>query len=167
MYKCEGSDCVDKEANCEAWADSGECEKNPDYMTLNCAKSCGKCHGDKKTTEDPKVTTKPPVNCFDKDDKCQTWADAGECEKNPDWMTPNCPKSCGKCDGVEKTTEDPKVTTKPPVNCVDKDDKCQTWADAGECEKNPFWMTPNCPKSCGKCDGDKKTTEDPKVTTKP
>lgn len=28
---------------------------------------------------------------------------------------------------------------------------CQFWSDLGECEKNPFWMRPHCPKSCGSC----------------
>ncbi|KAL3884643.1 hypothetical protein ACJMK2_024768 [Sinanodonta woodiana] len=79
--------------------------------------------------------------CTDKYDavKCQTWARAGECERNPTWMLPNCQKACGKC----------SVTGK----CTDKYDalQCQTWARAGQCEKNPTWMLPNCQKACGKC----------------
>ena len=30
-----------KNAKCEEWAASGECEANPDYMMENCAKACG------------------------------------------------------------------------------------------------------------------------------
>ena len=35
--------CVDSDGNCEAWAESGECDRNPDYMRSACAASCGSC----------------------------------------------------------------------------------------------------------------------------
>merc|ERR1712232_206968 len=35
--------CDDKNSNCGDWAGSGECQKNPAYMNLNCKKSCGQC----------------------------------------------------------------------------------------------------------------------------
>ena len=37
------SNCTDKNNNCEKWANSGECKKNPSYMDLNCTQSCGLC----------------------------------------------------------------------------------------------------------------------------
>ena len=27
-----------------------------------------------------------------------------------------------------------------------------SWADSGECSRNPGWMNGNCPESCGVCD---------------
>ena len=33
----------DSDDNCEAWAASGECDKNPAYMRKSCALSCGAC----------------------------------------------------------------------------------------------------------------------------
>ena len=30
----------DSDENCGFWAENGECEKNPNYMIQNCAKSC-------------------------------------------------------------------------------------------------------------------------------
>merc|ERR1719230_179394 len=33
-------DFKDLHENCAAWANAGECQKNPDYMLYNCAKSC-------------------------------------------------------------------------------------------------------------------------------
>ena len=33
-------DLRDLNENCPGWANSGECQKNPDYMLYNCAKSC-------------------------------------------------------------------------------------------------------------------------------
>lgn len=35
--------CVDKDTRCAAWADNGECEKNPSYMLSNCQQSCNSC----------------------------------------------------------------------------------------------------------------------------
>jgi len=55
---------------------------------------------------------------------CGSWANNGECDKNPVYMVPNCPNECRY--------------------------KCINWANAGECEKNPGWMLPNCPNECNK-----------------
>ena len=30
----------------------------------------------------------------DKNADCSDWAQKGECKTNPEWMLPNCPKSC-------------------------------------------------------------------------
>lgn len=35
--------CANTNEYCAAWAASGECTKNPDYMTLSCKASCGVC----------------------------------------------------------------------------------------------------------------------------
>ena len=57
----------------------------------------------------------PEGVCDDEDDKCEGWANAGECEKNPAYMIGNknedgfCMRSCGKC--PEGTKPYPKATT--------------------------------------------------------
>ncbi|XP_077982474.1 uncharacterized protein LOC144437416 [Glandiceps talaboti] len=115
-------ECIDKNESCKGWANIGECEKNPDYMLPNCAKSCKpECDTDDE--------------CIDSHDSCATWAEQGECEKNKLWMLPNCKRSCTQCD-----------------ECVDSHDSCATWAEQGECEKNKVWMLPNCKRSCNQCD---------------
>ena len=35
--------CEDSDENCGAWAESGECSKNPDFMQSKCRASCGTC----------------------------------------------------------------------------------------------------------------------------
>merc|ERR1739844_8739 len=35
--------CVDNSKHCPVWSKTGECEKNPDYMLVNCRKSCKVC----------------------------------------------------------------------------------------------------------------------------
>ncbi|KRX58731.1 putative tyrosinase-like protein tyr-3 [Trichinella sp. T9] len=37
------------------------------------------------------------------------------------------------------------------LQCTDKHIKCLFWSLIGECDKNPFWMLPNCQKSCFSC----------------
>ena len=35
--------CGDAAAQCAEWAKAGECDANPDYMTVHCRKACGIC----------------------------------------------------------------------------------------------------------------------------
>ena len=35
--------CVDKSENCARWATRGECDADPAYMLINCARSCDAC----------------------------------------------------------------------------------------------------------------------------
>ncbi|GAB1610736.1 zinc metalloproteinase nas-14-like isoform X2 [Argonauta hians] len=123
-------DCVDSHQSCPTWASKGECTKNPDYMLVNCKKSCKKCDGGGGGGGKDK-------ECVDKNTNCQSWSDQGECTKNPAYMLINCKKSCNSCTKVS--------------NCVDKNKHCASWAKSGECSANSGYMHPNCPKSCNKC----------------
>ena len=39
-------DCSDKQGLCAKWAEDGECGRNPDFMHLECPRSCAQCpHG--------------------------------------------------------------------------------------------------------------------------
>ena len=38
------------------------------------------------------------------------------------------------------------------VNCIDKDNKCATYATEGACKENPGYMTHYCAVSCDTCD---------------
>ncbi|CAL4114608.1 unnamed protein product, partial [Meganyctiphanes norvegica] len=81
LYKCKGSECIDKNPSCQEWADSGECQNYPDYMLSKCPKACNLCGG----------------GCTDKNQNCKEWADSGECQKNPDYMQTSCQKACDMC----------------------------------------------------------------------
>lgn len=80
----------------------------------------------------------PLKGCLDMDEECIIWASVGECKKNPTWMMPNCPVSCGLCG--------------KKVKCMDLYRECTGWANEGECTENRIWMFFNCPKSCSTCD---------------
>ncbi|KFD57816.1 hypothetical protein M513_01486 [Trichuris suis] len=110
--------------------------------------------GDEQRTTEPLKSTALPTkhdssntDCLDNHEKCSLWASAGECERNPFWMLPNCQKSCYSC-GM--TVGD--VNTPAPVEgCFNGDELCQFWATIGECEKNPRWMKVYCQLSCNSC----------------
>ena len=40
------------------------------------------------------------------------------------------------------------------ANCVDADERCQHWAESGECTRNKDFMLKTCRKACGDCVGD-------------
>ncbi|CAG5120958.1 unnamed protein product, partial [Candidula unifasciata] len=71
------------DSQCQAWADTNECQKNPSWMSVNCRMACSLC----------------TQTCSDKHThyECRFWASIGECRQNPDWMWENCALSCG-CD---------------------------------------------------------------------
>mmetsp|Transcript_25944 Transcript_25944/g.39263 ORF Transcript_25944/g.39263 Transcript_25944/m.39263 type:complete len:651 (-) Transcript_25944:208-2160(-) len=52
---------------------------------------------DTTATEEPKIVASIPVRGGgqDKDEHCAEWAQAGECQNNPDFMKENCAASCG------------------------------------------------------------------------
>ena len=51
-------------------------------------------------SEPEPLPQEPPVRarrCEDRNPSCRTWAKAGECERNVDYMRESCPASCGSC----------------------------------------------------------------------
>ncbi|XP_078588026.1 uncharacterized protein LOC144869039 [Branchiostoma floridae x Branchiostoma japonicum] len=79
-------------------------------------------------------------SCFDADGNCGSWASAGECTNNPNFMQGSCPQSCGMCrrSAVDRS-------------CTDDNEWCSHWAGQGECTNNPAYMNTNCQLSCGLC----------------
>lgn len=79
---CRGNNLHSNNTQCDTWASTGECGKNPSWMLVNCQASCY-CN----------------QTCADKYNQwqCKYWAGIGECLSNLKWMWDNCPQSCG-CD---------------------------------------------------------------------
>ncbi|KAJ7375077.1 Cysteine-rich secretory protein LCCL [Desmophyllum pertusum] len=119
------------------------------YMKTDCALTCSKITAAAATTPAPVTTLPTPplttTECIlDLNVACEKWAAFGECEKNAEWMIPNCCVSC--------------KYHQAPRDCKDTDPSCPLWAYAGECEDNRVWMMGNCRKSCNLC-GDCKDTD--------
>ena len=74
----------DMNPNCPDWANSGECDRNPNYMLQYCTKSCDEKI---KNANAPKQ---------DMNSNCPDWANSGECDRNPNYMLQYCIPSCEK-----------------------------------------------------------------------
>ncbi|VEU37008.1 unnamed protein product [Pseudo-nitzschia multistriata] len=114
--------CVDVNPKCEYWASMGECNKNPQFMKIDCRKSCLSCislHPD----DEPQVAfddTRVEVlwhlyksqeylhakatsnianlkNCGNNYAECTHWWAKGECETNPRFMKTECRLACRTC----------------------------------------------------------------------
>merc|ERR1719189_2681555 len=79
--------CSDENQNCESWAASGQCEANPNYMLVNCRKSCGVCSGPGPApTPAPTPPPGPGICCYE-------GCGSGNCQEG--W----CSESQGNCEG--------------------------------------------------------------------
>ena len=98
--------CVDENPNCNFWAESEECTKNPTFMSQGCKAACFTCQS---------------RNCRDKNPQCPGWAAAGECSSNEDFMLLNCAFSCRSCflDANSKCRRDDNESPAAVVGTID------------------------------------------------
>ena len=69
---------ADTHANCEAWAQAGECDANPVFMRAECAASCSRA-----TSYTSQIKK-----------ECAGYARQGECSRNPAFMLSTCRAEC-------------------------------------------------------------------------
>ena len=160
-------------AQCDGWAEAGECEMNPEWMLASCAKEC--------------ADLPPPSTA-----ECERWAASGECEDNSVYML-GATRGGGSGSGsigsgsgggggggggggregqcvaaCEAVRRRPSCTIEvcrgAVVACAQfnrsaavpaaqkqqqqQATECDGWAEAGECERNPEWMLASCAKEC-------------------
>ena len=85
------------------------------------------------------------LELVDRDEACEAWAKAGECEANPDFMLQRCQLSCHSCRrGAAAQHEDWD-------SCKDQSSYCGQWAAVGECDSNPHYMRHMCRVTCHLC----------------
>eukprot|EP00588_Corethron_pennatum_P016828 CAMPEP_0194310276 /NCGR_PEP_ID=MMETSP0171-20130528/7210_1 /TAXON_ID=218684 /ORGANISM="Corethron pennatum, Strain L29A3" /LENGTH=611 /DNA_ID=CAMNT_0039063817 /DNA_START=131 /DNA_END=1966 /DNA_ORIENTATION=+ len=109
----------------------------------------------------------------DNHDECGMYAESGLCATEPTLTHMKCPRSCLLCpdqhvpgksqdenfwrraalsEGLLPDFEDfPDDPKKAAEDCIDTDERCQSWANEGECENNPDYMLNNCKKACKTC----------------
>ena len=104
----------------------------------------------------PFASLVPPKSssCVDTQAQCATWAAAGECEKNPDFMLTGCADSCTRCkegpDGEGRMRTQADRNRRKDRWCGDHDDDCKARAEAGDCH-NGTDAPLRCPGSCRIC----------------
>ncbi|XP_037087445.1 zinc metalloproteinase nas-13-like [Pollicipes pollicipes] len=89
--------CRDVAEWCRFWADGGECERNKNWMAINCAQSCGACGA-----------------CDDRSGSCAQWAAANQCTANWSYMSVFCRRACGLCGAAAACDANPDYMT---VHC--------------------------------------------------
>ncbi|XP_042890617.1 uncharacterized protein LOC122265369 isoform X2 [Penaeus japonicus] len=119
--------CQDQDPECEEFAARKECENNPTYMEVSCARTCGTC-----------APESPVVGCEDGREECEAWGEQGECETNPAFMNVNCPKTCKACPPLR------------PEDCVDRHEYCFLGSLLGLCSIRPSFYLIFCGDSCRK-----------------
>lgn len=131
----ENTECKDNHSSCKTWADKNECEVNPAYMLLHCAKSCGKCGG----IEDNAV--KEGYNDY---------GELQEVEGSKREETLSLIQRVNKYMKDEVFTLDKYKSVRH--ECKNRHSLCAFWAVLGECEANENYMLLNCAPSCFSCE---------------
>jgi hypothetical protein len=136
---------TDGNVDCAAWAENGECEKNPVYMTSagGCALSCqmrsennvrgsnGWFLAASKELADsraPAVLVTGGDAPHDEQLDCPKWAAAGECVNNPAFMATSCAVSCQA--RLDPTAQPPKDLGCEGLDCEEgeeADSKKSKW----------------------------------------
>jgi prolyl 4-hydroxylase len=156
----EADGCVDGHENCAFWAQLGECDANPNYMKINCQRSCKTCPvvANTKSTDDTTGQTETTTS------SSSSTATLEESELKRQTA------SFGTIQAIEGTQKDEVVArveksiaymqsevvqTLPETvrtQCQNRNELCAFWAVIGECEKNAAYMKTNCAPSCMTCE---------------
>ena len=96
-----------------------------------------------KAAKDANPKPKPPKDASpkaaapkDANTNCPTWAAAGECEANSQYMLTECAHACAGGGGEAEPQ--------------DSHQDCAPWVQDGECYRNPAFMLQQCRASCSK-----------------
>jgi len=141
--------CYDHRRHCKTWASRGYCSRrrNRIYMQKKCCRSCRSLKSKSALTKSVAATRKVQSNstqtlkCSDNKENCASWATAGECNTNPNYMLAQCCRSCKTNHGIQMSDEQ---------TCSDSNNFCMSWSMNGECANNPMYMKKKCCDSCTK-----------------
>jgi hypothetical protein len=130
VFRCKprqanrGVPCVDSDERCPRWETTGECRANPQFMLVECRKSCASClsvHvGVTQIAPDDDDEVREAVykrlyqtqeyahgimlhnvrsleKCQNQDPQCTLWAVKGKCETHPTFMNVECAPACRTC----------------------------------------------------------------------
>ena len=138
--------CNDDNESCSFWASEGECKKNPDYMLVNCAKSCKECQA---FLEEPEENDVEDMLNKRSDLNVEQERSYGrnkiEMKKTYDYSS--------RIDEYRKALfQHPSTTSKTRKLCINELSKCTYYASMGLCEQRVIFMLETCPLACMMCE---------------
>ena len=154
--------CLDRELRCPYWASVGECQKNPNYMELHCAQSCGTC--DKAVPQIQRRRQQEVQNLYDDNvdpqalerllDLSETFgvrqtANGMQREETLEVIQKAATYMETKRQEIESGAS--SLPAKVISECLNRHDMCSFWALIGECDKNKAYMNTNCAPACNSC----------------
>ena len=119
--------CEDLDVDCQFWAESGECDKNPVYMKKRCPKACNSCDQVARETQakvDAENKPKDEYGVVQVVEGTQSKEIVVAIDEMKAYM--------------RKAHEDPGTTSKMRElldNCKIQHELCAFWKVIGECEK--------------------------------
>jgi len=135
--------CKDTHEECEHWASLGECDANPNYMRVNCARSCNSCPKRRVISAEEKELLER-VSKFGKKQRVEgdSYDDALEVIRKTVAYMEN---------DVHGPNAKYQLSEEIVGECNNKEDLCAFWATIGECEGNIAYMQTKCAPSCQSC----------------
>ena len=124
----ELTNCEDTERECKYWASLGECDKNPNYMRVNCALSCDSCPKQRVISSEERQLLER-VSKFGERQRVEGDSHEDTLEvirKTVDYMENDVYGPNAKYDLADEILGE----------CNNKDGLCAFWASIGECEVN-------------------------------
>jgi prolyl 4-hydroxylase len=126
------TECIDKDAKCQQWADRNECATLPERMLELCPAACNLCDNDEASTVN---------NCYGEAQRVegtQATKTAARIRETEDYM-------------MQQVFVEQKYK-KIRGECKNRNQDCSFWAVIGECEANPKYMTIQCSPACFTCE---------------
>ncbi|MGK3736256.1 MAG: hypothetical protein ACI8RD_004981 [Bacillariaceae sp.] len=126
--------CVDENENCLNWANNGECQKNQQFMLVDCRKSCKSCidlHGGSSSN---------------------AVLGSGEGVQQIAIKEETRQKILKRLyETQEYLHREAKRNIQTMKRCVNKHSECTHWWSIGECNTNPGFMHTECSPACQTC----------------
>jgi hypothetical protein len=149
--------CRDDDSQCELWASSGECERNPVFMNTSCKRSCGQCRGD---LQDLGAAAAKRRSCTDHSSFCGQWAAVGECDSSASRPPLSGCRRLGCRSAAASAADAAAVPAAAAAAAAAVDGRA--WFARVLCLRvsDPNYMRANCPVTCHLCQSDACHDED-------
>jgi prolyl 4-hydroxylase len=143
-------ECVDEHKSCEFWSNHGECEANPNYMLVNCRKSCNTCRQFPVSPQRSKHVVDEKEKVLTLSAKFGVEQKAEGTEEQQTFLRIKQMIDYMK-NHVHAKNPTHKMSKQVIRDCSNEHELCALWASQGECEANPSYMLVNCSPSCFSC----------------